>query len=87
MPITDAERKLFQILYNYFGSHHHMPEWNTLKRSMAGRSKEQIILLIDALEKANYLKWENEDPSTIAMLKFPNSKTQKVDGQRYFKEY
>ncbi|MDO7908408.1 hypothetical protein Q5741_18570 [Paenibacillus sp. JX-17] len=57
--LSDLERKLLRILFNYSAQHRHMPSMQDLT-SKTGKSKAEIMEALKGLEKSIYIAWENK---------------------------
>lgn len=56
--LTDYERKLLRILYNYSTQRHRMPTLKELER-MTGRTAAVILQGLDELLLQKYIEWPN----------------------------
>ncbi|WP_433943346.1 hypothetical protein [Paenibacillus sp. SN-8-1] len=57
--LSDLERKLLRILWNYSLKYRHMPEMSELQR-LTGRQKGDILKGINTLEQTAYITWQNK---------------------------
>lgn len=66
--LSDLERKLLRILYNFSLKQRRMPNNTELVR-LTGRSREDITKGLRGLVEQNYIFWpDNPDLSTIVIL-------------------
>lgn len=57
--LSDLERKLHRILYNYISTHNSMPDRAALER-MTGRRFSDIEKALNELEKQKYIEWPHK---------------------------
>lgn len=88
--LEDSARKLLRILNNFSSQHRRMPTWNELAPKMAAvNDRNKLIKLLEILEQNQYITWEQDDPTTIRIIKFETIPTKKEDhrGSDYFMNY
>ncbi|MNW33487.1 hypothetical protein D3C74_104490 [compost metagenome] len=92
--LPDIERKLLRILYNYSAGRRRLPTMKELEIK-TGRRTEDIKAGLLALEKDNYILWENKlDTRHIVIIegwdrdpKIATPPTPPGAANRYFTEY
>lgn len=94
--LSDYERKILRIVYNYKGQRRRMPTFNELMIK-TGKSKSDVIAALEALTAASYLLWEDKSsPDNIVILEGwereserpqTPSTPQKTGDIRYFTDY
>ncbi|MEE4577888.1 hypothetical protein [Paenibacillus polymyxa] len=89
--LPDIERKLLRILYNFFAQKRRMPTMNELEIK-TGRSVTDIKAGLLALEKDNYITWEDKsDTRHIVIIEgWERGRSRPMspgDANRYFTEY
>jgi len=70
--MSDSERKMIRILYNYFSQQRQMPGWVELTRKM-GKDKQQVTDLLNGMSERSMIEWNGEDPKSIVMMQRPES--------------
>ncbi|HBU81785.1 MAG TPA: hypothetical protein DEF35_09115 [Paenibacillus sp.] len=66
--LTDYERKVLRILYNYKSGRRRMPTVHELTVK-TGKGKSDVITALDGLIKAEYIHWEDKsDTANIVIL-------------------
>lgn len=89
--LPDIERKLLRILYNFFAQKRRMPTMNELEIK-TGRSVADIQAGLLALEKDNYILWDDK-PSLRDIVILEGWERGQIrpmspgDATRYFTEY
>lgn len=58
--LSDAERKILRILYNYSSGRRRLPSMNELMIK-TGRSKQEITAALLSLEKKGFIEWEDKE--------------------------
>ncbi|WP_433943444.1 hypothetical protein [Paenibacillus sp. SN-8-1] len=59
--LSDFERKLLRILYNYSLKYRVMPDLETLMRLTGRHRSQEVREGLQGLEKDNYIAWEDKD--------------------------
>lgn len=76
--LNDAEHKLFTLLVKDYDESGSSPTWNSLQ-SYSNWTKEELIGLINSLERKGYLQWNSQNVLTIHRLRLPSpAKTKKI---------
>ncbi|MGW8956594.1 hypothetical protein [Paenibacillus sp. NPDC055715] len=89
--LPDIERKLLRILYNYSAGRRRLPTMKELEIK-TGRSVEDIRTGLLALEKGNYITWDDK-PDTLSIVIIEGWERGQIrsmsagDASRYFTEY
>nr|WP_154957410.1 hypothetical protein [Paenibacillus xylanexedens] len=66
--LTDYQRKVLRILYNYKGGRHRFPTIHELTVK-TGKHKPDVMVALDALVAAEYIHWEDRsETSNIVIL-------------------
>lgn len=65
--LSDIERKLLRILYNFSLQQRRMPTMNELE-TKTGRRLEQIKQALAGLEQANYIIWEDKSSTQQILI-------------------
>ncbi|WP_255319926.1 hypothetical protein [Paenibacillus amylolyticus] len=66
--MTDYQRKVLRILYNYKSGRRRFPTVHELTVKM-GKYKPDVMAALDALESANYIQWDDKsDTANIVIL-------------------
>ncbi|MHB0944549.1 hypothetical protein ACYCSU_23665 [Paenibacillus sp. ALE1] len=89
--LTDRERKLLRILYNYSAGRRRLPTIKELEIK-TGRSVADIKAGLLALEKDNYILWENKSDTRHIVIIEGWDRDQKIVtppgvANRYYTEY
>ncbi|WP_090738500.1 hypothetical protein [Paenibacillus sp. Mc5Re-14] len=89
--LPDIERKLLHILYNFFAQKRRMPTMNELEIK-TGRSVTDIKAGLLALEKDNYITWEDKSNTQhiVVLEGWERGQIRPMsagDASRYFTEY
>ncbi|MBY7740312.1 LexA family transcriptional regulator [Paenibacillus polymyxa] len=89
--LSDIERKLLRILYNFFAQQRRMPTMNELEVK-TGRRSEDIRAGLLALEKDNYILWDDKSclRDIVILEGWERGQTRPLspgDANRYFTEY
>lgn len=92
--LPDIERKLLRILFNFFRQKRRMPTMPELEIK-TGRSVEDIRTGLLALEKGNYITWEDKSDTRDIVIIEGWERDQKIStpptspgaANRYFTEY
>ncbi|MGM1023394.1 MAG: hypothetical protein ACQEXV_23410 [Bacillota bacterium] len=89
--LPDIERKLLRILYNYSAQKRRMPTMQELEIK-TGRRTADIKAGLLALERDNYIVWDNKSDTSFIIIIEGWDRDQKIimppgDGERYFREY
>ncbi|MDT9719104.1 hypothetical protein QVE09_09340 [Paenibacillus sp. ClWae2A] len=66
--LTDYERKILRILFNYSSGRRRLPTIHELTVK-TGKGKQDVMAALDALIKAEYIHWEDRsDTSNLVIL-------------------
>ncbi|GAS82359.1 unknown protein [Paenibacillus amylolyticus] len=66
--LTDYQRKILRILYNYKGGRRRFPTIHELTVK-TGKHKPDVMVALDALVAAEYIHWEDRsDTANIVIL-------------------
>ncbi|CAI6073672.1 hypothetical protein PAECIP112173_02295 [Paenibacillus sp. JJ-100] len=66
--LTDYQRKVLRILYNYKSGRRRFPTIHELTIK-TGKHKADVLVALDILVSANYIHWENKsDTANIVIL-------------------
>lgn len=65
--LSDIERKLLRILYNFSAQQRRMPVMDELAIK-TGRQPEQIKQALDGLERANYIAWQDKSSTQNILI-------------------
>ncbi|WP_025716046.1 hypothetical protein [Paenibacillus sp. 1-18] len=89
--LPDIERKLLRILYNYSAGRRRLPTMKELEIK-TGRSVTDIKAGLLALEKDNYILWDNKSDTRHIVILEGWDRDQKIimpmgDANKYFTEY
>lgn len=89
--LADRERKLLRILYNYSAGRRRLPTLKELEIKM-GRSITDIKEGLLALEKDNYILWDNKSDTRHIVIIEGWDRDQKIvtppgAANRYYTEY
>ncbi|MGG4499580.1 hypothetical protein [Paenibacillus polymyxa] len=89
--LSDIERKLLRILYNFFAQQRRMPTMQELEIK-TGRRTEDIRSGLLALEKDNYILWDDKSSlrDIVILEGWERGQTRPMspgDANRYFTEY
>ncbi|KAF6614364.1 hypothetical protein HFE03_03285 [Paenibacillus sp. EKM102P] len=89
--LSDIERKLLRILYNFFAQQRRMPTMQELEIK-TGRRTEDIRAGLLALEKDNYILWDDKSSlrDIVIIEGWERGQIRPMspgDATRYFTEY
>lgn len=93
--LSDIERKLLRILYNFFAQQRRMPTMQELEIK-TGRRTEDIRAGLLALEKDNYILWDDKSSlrDIVILEGWERGQSRPMsppmspgDANRYFTEY
>ncbi|WP_206098605.1 hypothetical protein [Paenibacillus silvae] len=75
--LTDYQRKVLRILYNYKSGRRRFPTVHELTVK-TGKYKPDVMAALDALVSANYIQWEDKsDTANIVILEGWERETEK----------
>ncbi|AJE54183.1 hypothetical protein [Paenibacillus polymyxa] len=89
--LSDIERKLLRILYNFFAQQRRMPTMQELEIK-TGRRTEDIRAGLLVLEKDNYILWDDKSSlrDIVILEGWERGQVRPLsagDASRYFTEY
>lgn len=89
--LSDIERKLLRILYNFSAQKRRMPTMEELEIK-TGRRTEDLRTGLLTLEQDNYIAWGDKSFLRDIVILEGWDRNQKIimppgDGERYFREY
>lgn len=86
--LSDAQRKLFTVLYNYFSQHRVMPSFGVLKQ-FTRKDQAEAITILNELSELGYIEWNGKDVQTILILQYINSVPKKTPNSNtdYFTDH
>lgn len=86
--LSDAQRKLFTVLYNYFSQRRKMPSFAVLKQ-FTGKPTDEAVTILNELAELGYINWDGKDVQTILILQYINSVPKKTPNSNtdYFTDH
>lgn len=86
--LSDAQRKLFTVLYNYFSQRRKMPSFGILKQ-FTGKPTDEAVTILNELAELGYISWDGKDVQTILILQYINSVPKKTPNSNtdYFTDH
>lgn len=65
--LSDSERKVLRILWNYNAGRRRMPSLHELSVK-TGRREAMIMLILRWLAEESYIEWNGNDPKTVKLV-------------------
>ena len=80
--LTDRDRKLLRVLYNFTSMWRRSPTYDELKPMTGQFSRKDLEASLRTLQVERYISWDGRDPSTVKVLERQDPPKTKMWGER-----